>query len=353
MSDIKLLIDKKKTNEDKLVNVFLNYCGKYIRKIYNSLPEKKIFLKNLIDISYWNDSKKQREYEKFLMWCQKIVKVDEEELKYLLYTTLYLSIEIMIYNYEYIDFLNDIQFISTNHFFYNCMNAVSRFYYENFDKIAAPDKSKNELTEIISLQLHKAMPLKKIIKFIQESEEDNPFVIKYKKHNKQREMSDLSDERYSSDSSKSFNEKIKKLSVKKLNNSSTNSSTPKSSNKILKEKSSTESSAKSNGSTESSKSTESTERPKSTRSTERPKSTRSTERPKNAKSTETSERIKSTENSESSEPETSENEKLQYIKNDLKKLKYFSKIYDKKQKFENKEKYDDEIKHISLKSKKN
>jgi hypothetical protein len=307
MSDIKLLIEKKKINEDKLVNIFLNYCGKYIRKIYNSLPDKKIFLKNLIDISYWTDNKKEKEYAKFLMWCQKVLKIDEEELKYLLYTTLYLSIEIMIYNYEYMEFLNNIQFMSTNDFFYNCMNAVSRFYYENFSEITASDKSKNELYEIISLQIHKALPLKKIIKFIQESEENNPFVIKYKERNRQIEESDLSDERYSSNSSNSYIGKFKNLNIKKLNNTSEETKTTRNDSHTSKS------------------------------------ITKSTPKSKNSSNTKTSK----------SNSKISSIEELHYIpKENFKNLKDYTKLYDKNNTYK-KKKYDqNDIKHISLKQKK-
>ena len=50
MSDIKFLIDKQKHNEEKLVGLFVNYCGKYMRKMYNSFPKTKAFLKSLLDI---------------------------------------------------------------------------------------------------------------------------------------------------------------------------------------------------------------------------------------------------------------------------------------------------------------
>lgn len=368
MSDIKLLIEKKKINEDKLISVFLNYCGKYIRKLYSSLPDKKIFLKNLIDISYWNNNKKEKEYLKFLKWCEKAFDIEEEELKYLLYTTLYLSIEIMIYNYEYSDFLNNINFLSTQEFFYKCMKGVSRFYYENFNKLNASDKSKNELSEVISLQLHKAMPLKKIIKFIQESEENNPFIIKYKNSQKNKNMSESNDSYSNSDSNVNYSyveSKIKNINIEKIsdkssikeklkNNSSNSSHYNKKSDEkikkskhksILKEISSENSTRRDSKSDDDFESENSTRR--DSKSDDDSKSKNSTRR--NSKSDDDSESENSTRHNSKSDSV----ENLQYIPvNKFEKTKHVSEFYNTSKKNKKVEKYED-VKHISLKPKKN
>jgi len=326
MSDIKLLIEQKKTNEDKLINVFVNYCGKYIRKIYNSLPDDKIFLKNLVEISTWNDAKKEKEYIKFLNWCNKMLKIDEHELNNLLYTTLYLSIEIIVYNYDYSEFIDSINFINTCDFFYKSMKSTSRFYYENLKKISANDKSKTELTEVISLQIHKAMPLKKILKFIQESEENNPFVIKYK--SKQHITSDY--------------ESPKKLNIEKLQESS---------NKTFSSKSARSSSKSSRSSSKSSRSSSKSSRSSSKSARSSSKSARSSSKSSgsssksNGESSSNSSSKSSSKSSGESRSENSSIEKLAYINiNNFKKKNY-------EQNSVKKEKYDN-IKHISLKGKK-
>jgi len=335
MSDIKLLIEKKKTNEDKLISVFVNYCGKYIRKIYNSLPDEKIFLQNLIDISLWETEKKDKEYSKFLKWCKKILNVDEQELDNLLYTTLYLSIEIIVYNYDYSDFLDDMEFISTKDFFHKSMKSISRFYYENLEKINASDKSKNELTDIISLQIHKNMPLKKIVKFIQESEEKNPFVIKYKNKStmSSETQNSLSDSREVSHSSR--NSRHGKVNVEKIKDSTTEHSSsirPPSSTK-----SATENSTRNPRKSSRHNSTQNSTR--NSRKSSRKSSTRT--------STQSSQRSIKSFPTDSNSSKNSSIENLQYIP--MNNIKH---AYKNKSKSKNlKEKYEN-VKHISLKPKK-
>jgi hypothetical protein len=370
MSDIKLLIDKKKTNEDKLINIYTSYCGKYIRKIYNALPDKKIFLRNLIDISSWNEYKKEKEYMKFLKWCENVLDIDEKELNDLLHNTLYLSVEIIVYNYEYAEFLDNIEFISCQQFFHKSMKSISRFYYENFKKINASDKSKNELTEIISLQIHKVMPLKKIIRFIQESEENNPFVIKYTHKKDDENKSYMSNLSISNESEKLDKQLSKKINIEKKlseNSESNNQTSSKKLSKKIDKLPSTVTSTSDNSSDKSSDKSSSKSSAKSSikvldkssgKSSEKSSSkslddsSDKSSRNSSDKSSSNSSKYRKTNKSRNKNNSESSVEELEYIP----RKKYNLSLNKKNKKNEKNEKKDvekyDDIKHISLKYKK-
>jgi hypothetical protein len=369
MSDIKLLIDKKKTNEDKLINIYTSYCGKYIRKIYNALPDKKIFLRNLIDISSWNEYKKEKEYMKFLKWCENVLDTDEKELNDLLHNTLYLSVEIIVYNYEYAEFLDNIEFISCQQFFHKSMKSISRFYYENFKKINASDKSKNELTEIISLQIHKVMPLKKIIRFIQESEENNPFVIKYTNKNDDENKSYMSNLSVSNESEKLDKQLSKKINIEKKLSENSESHNQKSSRKLSKKIDKLPSTATTTNDNSNDSSNKSSEKSldKSSQKSSDDSSDKSSSKSLDDSSDKSSNKSSSKSLDDSSDKSSSKSSK--YIKNNksrnknnsessveleyIPRKKYNLSLNKKNKKSEKKnvEKYDD-IKHISLKGKK-
>lgn len=175
------LIDNKSKYEKFVVDLFNTYSIKYLKKVFLYLEnEKNIFKKfqlKLIKIAEWNTEKQNKEYKKFIKWCEAKKNIDEHTLKHIFHNYLTLSIKIIAYDNITPENFPKYIYPNLDKVFYKCLKSISRWFYENPKKIQETFDTKYEtFKKIIKIEIQKMLPLKQILNILQTEKEDPIFV---------------------------------------------------------------------------------------------------------------------------------------------------------------------------------
>lgn len=144
--------------ESYLGNIFYNYFCYFIKKKLSNLPNvddyKNLFLKELYNISFWDIKKKDREFHKFTNWLEKYKNISKHFISKILF--IYLTLELVLlvsdrifidqilrkesensdYIIKYLKLVGvDLYDYNLEFIFYKITKRLSRFLYENIDKI--------------------------------------------------------------------------------------------------------------------------------------------------------------------------------------------------------------------------
>jgi hypothetical protein len=159
MSGLGELVTKKEEGQESLAKVVSAYGEKYMRHFYEKIEDKYLhnrnsvsnsklyreFQKHLIEVSKWSESKRKREYHKFLKWAMKRhdFGLTEIEIQTKLDNVILYSVRIMLNKYNFEGVLEQIQYnsVKLEDFIYRCLKRISRYYYEN-PQIAQEEKKK-------------------------------------------------------------------------------------------------------------------------------------------------------------------------------------------------------------------
>uniref|UniRef100_A0A6C0H6U1 Uncharacterized protein n=1 Tax=viral metagenome TaxID=1070528 RepID=A0A6C0H6U1_9ZZZZ len=188
------LVQKKTEGQIFLAKILASYGEKYMRHLYEniennylhkkeSVSEKRLyrdFQKYLVEVSKWSESKRKREYHKFLKWAMKRYKVTEMEIQTTLDNVVLYSVRIMLNRYDFEGVLEQVQYeaVKLEDLLYNSLKRISRFYYEQphsmglllkFSQEKAQDKSEllEKLQEIVLSLIHGYIPLQPIIQIME------------------------------------------------------------------------------------------------------------------------------------------------------------------------------------------
>jgi hypothetical protein len=170
MSNIRDLIEQKNRYENKLKTVLTDFLYKYITKIYKTLPDKRLktFQKTLLYIPEWDQTKKDKVYDKFLVYL-KNKSINEFDLESLLENIISLNVKIILIFSD--NYKNDfITIPEGNDFLFRCIRYTAKAYYDCPSQIEEPTSSqKLMLQEIIDWNIQKFIPLKKIFDYKEHS----------------------------------------------------------------------------------------------------------------------------------------------------------------------------------------
>lgn len=184
MSELNGLISDKKRLEKKIVDVYSEYCYKYIKKLYsyaNNIKSKiREYQSSLVKISEWSDSKINREHNKYLKWVNKKYNYKQSELEDILNKFILYTIRIVInkYNVDLLKQFINFESINLQEFFYKCLKRTARFYYEN-PKYIENSKFSKEIDNIILSVLHSYIPLQEILSFIEKNKDREDVLYPY------------------------------------------------------------------------------------------------------------------------------------------------------------------------------
>ncbi|NBO99320.1 MAG: hypothetical protein EBU90_04225 [Proteobacteria bacterium] len=194
MSGLGELVQKKTEGQIFLAKMLASYGEKYMRHLYENIEdsylhkketvsEKRLyrdFQKYLVEVSKWSESKRKREYHKFLKWTMKRYEVTEMEIQTTLDNVVLYSVRIMLNRYDFEGVLEQVQYeaVKLEDLLYNSLKRISRFYYEQPHSMGlflkssqekAPDKSElmEKLQEIVVSLIHGYIPLQPIIQIME------------------------------------------------------------------------------------------------------------------------------------------------------------------------------------------
>jgi hypothetical protein len=176
------LMRKRLENQERLVKLMDEYTRKYIKKILNYVEDTyssdvlKEFQKILAEIAKWNDTKKDKEYNKFLKWSLKKYNMDESSLQDILDNIILYSVKLIVNKYDINTLMKLIEYnnIELLDFVYKCIKRIARHYYDNPNEIKMRERNDEKTKDMITLIIYKCIPIDKIVKLIEEQviEED-------------------------------------------------------------------------------------------------------------------------------------------------------------------------------------
>lgn len=195
MSTLQKSINIKKNLEKNLYEIISKYIYKYIKYIYskdlenfkdNKYKFHKHFQKKLLEIAKWTSYIIDKEYSKFLKWCDKKYNLNENDLQTLFNTIITSSIKIILNksNVYIKSLLEDYSFTTIKKFYFKALKKISRYFYENPKNI---NISNDILIDQIDILINSLIPIKKIIDIIEYSSDNNS--DKYFKQNESQNIS--------------------------------------------------------------------------------------------------------------------------------------------------------------------
>lgn len=154
----------------ELVELLSTYATKYMRKVWNDIKHVedgkfRLFQKELVKVSTWSDSKKEKEYMRFAKWCMKRRSpMSENDIQCAFDNIIIDSVKLLLGkngSYDIYD-NNDIHDL-----FYRCIKRFSRLYYEKPERVVDTENKKDafELTKTV---INSFIPLQKVLKIIEQ-----------------------------------------------------------------------------------------------------------------------------------------------------------------------------------------
>lgn len=152
----------------------IEYAIKYMNKIQDKCDGSiKTLQRMLRSVGEWDAAKVDKEYEKFLKWCDKrgtTIQFLHEHL----YKFVSLSLHIMFSKRIPDELINEYQ-INIKNLFHKCMRRVARRLYEQQKTANDTDAymSKKEATECVVSCLHEFIPIEKLIEIMELFEQES------------------------------------------------------------------------------------------------------------------------------------------------------------------------------------
>jgi hypothetical protein len=188
-SNVTHLIQKKNALEKLVVDCLSAYSYRFIIKTYDQVKlsghqkdrtSKKLkeFQMSMLKISEWTDDKRDREFDKFLIWCEKKRKSGVRDA---LQSYFLLSMRVISHNNVSVQSLSTIAAPLPEEMFYKCMRACAKFYYNNLhDKDIFNSEQYNDYTlrSIVKSRLQKFIPIMQLFELM-EKKEDTPLLVEY------------------------------------------------------------------------------------------------------------------------------------------------------------------------------
>lgn len=190
MSGLSDLVQKKTDGQTLLAKMLASYGEKYMRHLYENIEDEYLnkresvsdkrlyreFQKYLIEVSKWSESKRKREYHKFLKWAMKRYEVTEMEIQTTLDNVVLYSVRIMLNRYDFEGVLEQVQYeaVKLEDLLYNSLKRISRFYYEQPDKTVFQSNTQhktallNSLQELVVSLIHGYIPLQPIMRIMEQ-----------------------------------------------------------------------------------------------------------------------------------------------------------------------------------------
>ena len=209
-----LFIAKNIEHKQKIETQFYEILSKYIYKYINHIFKKEYidhkelrnmpylypdFQKKLLKISKWSNYTIDKEYYKFLKWCEKKYETDEHKLQEMLNEIIILTIQIMIHKPSlYVEKLIEHSFPDMKDFYYKCLKRLTRTFYENPKSTRSITLS--ELKDQIKTIVNIVLPINKI---------DTVLMLSEKESIKKNIIYDFEDKKSESKSTKSNSESNK------------------------------------------------------------------------------------------------------------------------------------------------
>lgn len=159
--------------ENNFSNIILVYCLKWTKKLaletlikYENDYIYIKFQKKLASIANWSGDKINREYKKFVKWCERKFNLNDKDLHDIFVKIITLSIQIMLNEELTNDKCAKINFspclLNLQEFFYICIKNISKYYYVNPEKIFDAKIDKSISNNIIKKQITNYIPFKNI-----------------------------------------------------------------------------------------------------------------------------------------------------------------------------------------------
>lgn len=175
------LIDKKNKKERELANILSKYLYKYIKHIFNKIDDEQSskslypdFQKRLLSISMWSSNTIDKEYLKFLKWCNKKYNVKQNEMEDLFKQYINLTIQIITKTpLNSYDIPSDLK-----NLYYKSLKKIARLYYEN-PKSIKEECDINDLKTIILNKMTSFIPMKDILDILETVENQKDSNVSY------------------------------------------------------------------------------------------------------------------------------------------------------------------------------
>lgn len=159
--------------ENNFSNIILVYCLKWTKKLaletlikYENDYIYIKFQKKLASIANWPGDKINREYKKFVKWCERKFNLNDKDLHDIFVKIITLSIQIMLNEELSNDKCAKINFspylLNLQEFFYICIKNISKYYYTHPEKIFDAKIDKSISNNIIKKQITNYIPFKNI-----------------------------------------------------------------------------------------------------------------------------------------------------------------------------------------------
>jgi len=191
MSGLSDLVQKKTDGQTLLAKMLASYGEKYMRHLYENIEDNYLnrkepvsdkrlyreFQKYLVEVSKWSESKRKREYHKFLKWAMKRYEVTEMEIQTTLDNVVLYSVRIMLNRYDFEGVLEQVQYeaVKLEDLLYNSLKRISRFYYEQPGLLENSKENTqhklvllDNLQEIVVSLIHGYIPLQPIMKIMEQ-----------------------------------------------------------------------------------------------------------------------------------------------------------------------------------------
>lgn len=178
-------VEQKDRSLKTLVQIHTMFAEKYMKKLFAQIEDKesqhtsekvlfKKFQKKLSDIASWSDGKKDKEYQKLLVWCRKRFDISEKELEKHFDRFIQCALSILLYHHDHAEISEKLRhddFLDIKQATFKSIKRVARAYYDEPSLVYT--NATQQLQELVSTTLHSSIPTKAILKLIEERQTDS------------------------------------------------------------------------------------------------------------------------------------------------------------------------------------